>query len=111
MPFQLTPAMIQSAAQSGATYADSVAPIIRAADEARRDDLIERAIAGLRKGLLVAITEMRFRGATEVDAREFEDAASFSFSDRIVELLNEALPSVSWQGRRASATPTQPKTY
>jgi hypothetical protein len=90
--FQLTADMIQSAAQSGVTYADQVTPIIQSADEARRPDLQERAIAGLRKGLLVVITEMRLRGATEVDTRVFEDAATFGFSDRIVELLNPTAP-------------------
>jgi hypothetical protein len=81
---------LRRAAQSGVTYAESVAPIIRAADESRRPDLQERAIAGLRKALVIAITEMRRRGASDADVREFEDAATFGFSERIVELLNEA---------------------
>jgi hypothetical protein len=73
-------AELQVAVQSGVTYAESVAPIIRGADEARRPDLQERAIAGLRKSLFAVIAAMRRRGATEVDARVFEDAGTFGLS-------------------------------
>lgn len=88
MSFQLTPAMIEGVAQTGATYAETLAPMIAATDELRRPDLMERAVVGLRKSLAVVLAEMRRHGASDTDARSIEDAAAYGFSDRMTELLN-----------------------
>ena len=88
MAFNLTHEMIKGVARSGATYAEQLAPVIAAADEARRPDLLERAIAGLRRSLATVIAAMRDMGATDIDVREAEDAAAYSFSDRLAELLS-----------------------
>lgn len=93
MAFQLPPQSLTETAQTGAAFAQLFAPIILAADEARRPAMIESAGAHLRNSISVVTNALKVAGASDFQVREIHIISEIAYSDRLVELLNQAQPT------------------
>jgi hypothetical protein len=87
MAFEINQTSLETAAQSGRSYADQIGLAIKFAAEDRRDAILETAISKLRKIIVAMAPVWRTAGASDADIQRFDEAASDAFANRISDIL------------------------
>jgi hypothetical protein len=79
---------LREVAITGQAFAELFAPNILAADEGRRQEMIESACNHVRKSITIVTDALKVAGATDFQIREIHIVAEMAFSDRLAELLH-----------------------
>jgi hypothetical protein len=88
MTFKLTQAQLSAAYVIGKRFAADVAPMIQAADEARKPAVLEAASDRLRGALETVTAGLITAGATPADLVEYSEHCRCGYSDALVSILN-----------------------